>query len=124
MTFPASEWLVLTRNFVAGSHPQNDNLDHIGIVGRGLIAIGEKPELATLTILVQHVNGVLPGIELCGIEFAQVQHLALDHARPADAETFADGIISVRLAVFGARATFEKHNAAKLPRSGRVKTRG
>lgn len=25
MTFPASEWLVLTRNFVAGSHPQNDN---------------------------------------------------------------------------------------------------
>ncbi|HQY06477.1 MAG TPA: JAB domain-containing protein, partial [Lacunisphaera sp.] len=24
MTFPASEWLVLTRNFVAGSHPQND----------------------------------------------------------------------------------------------------
>ena len=27
MTFPASEWLVLTRNFVAGSHPQNDNQD-------------------------------------------------------------------------------------------------
>ena len=26
MTFPASEWLVLTRNFVAGSHPQNDIL--------------------------------------------------------------------------------------------------
>ena len=26
MTFPASEWLVLTRNFVAGSHPQNDTI--------------------------------------------------------------------------------------------------
>ena len=26
MTFPASEWLVLTRNFVAGSHPQNDRV--------------------------------------------------------------------------------------------------
>ena len=29
MTFPASEWLVLTRNFVAGSHPQNDMAENL-----------------------------------------------------------------------------------------------
>lgn len=35
MTFPASEWLVLTRNFVAGSHPQNDT-KHAGLLPRAI----------------------------------------------------------------------------------------
>ena len=72
----------------------------------------------------QDINGVLPGIELGSVEFAEVEDLALDNAITTDAQTFANGIVSVRLAVFGAGAVFEKHSAANLPRSGGGKTRG
>jgi len=36
------------------------DLDDIGIVGGGLISIGEEAELTALTVLVQDVDGVLP----------------------------------------------------------------
>jgi hypothetical protein len=80
-----------------------------------LIAVGEEAELTALTVLVEDVNGVLPGIELGGVEFAEMEHLSLDDDVAADAETFADGVVSVSLAVFGAGATFEKHDAVKIP---------
>lgn len=89
-----------------------------------MIAIGEEPELAALAVLVQDVNGMLPGIELSGVEFAQVQNLALENPTAVDAQTFADGVVDVLLAVFGAGAAFEKHDAGNLPRSGGGKTRG
>mgnify|MGYP000661908548 CR=1 FL=1 len=100
------------------------DLDHVGIVGRGLLTIGEEAELTVLAILVQDVNGVLPGIELGGVELAQVKDLALEDAMAVDAQTFADGVVGVRLAVFGAGAAFEKHDAGNLPRPGGGKTRG
>lgn len=99
------------------------DLDHIGIVGSGLVAVGEEAQLPALTVLVQDVNGVLPGIQLSGVEFAQMEHLALDHAGPADAQTLADRIVGVGLAVFGAVAAFEKH-AGSLPRAGVRPARG
>ena len=92
------------------------DLDHIGIVGGGLVAIGEEAQWAALTVLVQDVNGVLPGLELGGVEFAQMEHLALDDALAADAPAFADRVVDVGLAVFGAGAAFEKH-AGSLPRA-------
>jgi hypothetical protein len=48
-------------------------LDHIGIVGGGLVAVGEETQLAALTVLVQDVDGVLPGVEWGGVEFAQMR---------------------------------------------------
>ena len=99
------------------------DLDHVGIVGGGLVAVGEEAQLAALTVLVQDVNRVLPGIQLGGVEFAQMEHLALDHAVAADAQAFADRIVGVGLAVFGAGAPFEKH-AGSLPRAGVRPARG
>jgi hypothetical protein len=66
----------------------------------------KKPELMALTVLVQDVNGVLPSLELGGVEFAQVEHLALDDALAADAQAFTDRVVDVGLAVFGAGAAF------------------
>lgn len=54
------------------------DLDHAGIIGSGLLAINEEAELPPLAILVQDINGVLPGIELSGVEFAQLEDLALE----------------------------------------------
>ena len=62
--------------------------------------------MAALAVPVQDVNGVLPGIELGGVEFPQMEHLALDDAVATDAQTFADRTVGVGLAVFGARAAF------------------
>ena len=42
-----------------------------------------------------------------------MQHLPLDDAMAVDAQAFADGIIVMSLAVFGAGTTFEKHDGAK-----------
>lgn len=42
----------------------------VGIVEGGLVAVGEEAQLAALPVLVQDINGVLPGIELGGVEFA------------------------------------------------------
>jgi len=100
------------------------DLDHIGIVGGGLVAVGEEAELAALPVLVQDINRVLPRVELGGVEFAQVEHRTLDHAVATDAQAFADRIVGVRLAVFGAGATFEKPSAARIPRCPEPKTRG
>ena len=99
------------------------DLDHVGIVGGGLVAVGEEAQLAALPVLVQHVQGVLPGIQLGGVEFAQMEHLALDDALRADAQTFADRIVGVGLAIFGAGAAFEEH-AGSLPRLGVPPARG
>ena len=86
------------------------DLDHVGIVGGGLVAVGEEAQLAALAVLVQDVDRVLPGIELGGVEFAQVEHLALDHAVAADAQALADRVIDVGLAVFGAGAPFDEQH--------------
>jgi hypothetical protein len=51
------------------------NLDHVGVIGRDRFADREE---AGLAILVEHVDGALPGIELAGVEFAQMQHLPLE----------------------------------------------
>jgi len=99
------------------------DLDHIGIIGGGLLAVGEEAQLAALTVFVQDVNRVLPGIQLGGVEFAQMEHLALDHALATDAQAFADRIVGVGLAVFGAGAPFEKH-AGSLPRARVPPARG
>ena len=99
------------------------DLDHVGIVGSRLVAVGEEAQLAALAVLVQDVKGVLPGPELGGVEFAQVEDLALDDAMATDAQTLADRIVAVRLAVFRAGATFEKH-AGSLPRAGVRPARG
>lgn len=99
------------------------DLDHVGGVGGGRVAVGEEAQLSGLSVLVQDLNRVLPGSELGGVEFAQVEHLALDHAVAADAQTFADRVVSVSLAVLGAGAPFEEH-AASLPRAGEHPTRG
>ena len=88
-----------------------------------MVAVGEKAQLAALPVLVQDVNRVLPGIELGGVEFAQVEHLTLDDAVATDAQTFADRVVGVRLAVFGAGALFNKH-AGSLPRAGVRPARG
>jgi hypothetical protein len=80
--------------------------------------------LAALPVLVQDVDGVLPGIELGGVEFAQVEHLALDHAVAADAQAFADRIVGVTLAVFGAGATLEKHTGGSVSGAGGRAARG
>jgi len=99
------------------------DLDHVGIVGGGLVAVGEEAQWAALTVLVQDVNRVLPGIELGGVAFAQMEHLTLDDALAADAQAFADRIAGVRLAVLGAGAPFEKH-AGSLPPVGVRPARG
>jgi hypothetical protein len=78
------------------------------------MAVGEEPEWAALAVPVEQVNRVPPGIELGGVEFAQVEHLALDHAVTTGARAFADGVVAVGLADFGARAAFEKH-AGRVP---------
>ena len=52
-----------------------------------------------------------------------VEHLALDDTVAADAQTFADRIVGVGLAIFGAGAAFEKH-AGSLPRAGVPPARG
>lgn len=83
----------------------------------------EEVQLTALTVLVQDVKGVLPGVQLGGVEFAQMEHLALDHALAADAQAFADRIPGVGLAVFDAGAAFEKH-AGSLPRIGARPARG
>jgi hypothetical protein len=80
--------------------------------------------LAVLAVLVEDVQGVLPGIELGGVEFAQMEKLALDDAVAADAEAFADGVIDVGLAILGAGAAFEKHRAVQIPRAHGGETRG
>jgi hypothetical protein len=69
--------------------------------------------LVALTFLVEHVNAALPEIELAGVEFAEMKELPLQDEMALDAQTFADGIIVMSPAVFGAGATFEKHAGAK-----------
>ncbi len=93
------------------------DLGHVGIVRGGLVAVGEEAELAAPAVLVQDINRVLPGIELGGVKFAQMEHLALADAIAADAQAFADRVVSVRLAVLGAGAPFEIP-AGSLPRAG------
>jgi hypothetical protein len=88
-----------------------------------LLAVGEEAQLMALAVLVEDINRVLPGSELVGVEFAQMEHLALDHAVAADAQAFADRIVGVGLAVLGAGAPFEKH-AVSLPRAGVRPARG
>ena len=88
-----------------------------------MVAVGEEAELKALAVLVEDVNGMLPGIELGDVEFAQVEHLALDDAVAAEAQTFANGIVDVGLAVLGAEAPFEKH-AESLPPTGSTPARG
>ena len=53
-----------------------------------------------------------------------MENLTLDDTVAADAETVADGVVDVGLAIFGAGAAFEKHSAVKITRPGGVKTRG
>ena len=77
-------------------------LDHVGIVVGGLVAVGEEAQLVALTVLVQDVKGVLLGIKLGGVEFARMEHLALDHAGATNAQAFADRIAGVGRAGFGA----------------------
>ena len=48
-----------------------------------------------------------------GVEFTEVQRLPLHDARATDAQTFADGVVDVCFAVFGASTAFEKHVGQK-----------
>ena len=99
-------------------------LDHVGIVVGGLVAVGEEAQLVALTVLVQDVaKGVLLGIKLGGVEFARMEHLALDHAGATNAQAFADRIVGVGLGGFGAGAPFEKH-AGSLPWAGGASGKG
>jgi hypothetical protein len=61
-----------------------------GGLGAELVAVGEEAQLAALAVLMENVDGALPGIEPDGVEFAQMEHLALDHAVAADAQAFTD----------------------------------
>jgi len=47
------------------------DLDHVGVVGGGLVTVGEETLLPALAVLVENINGVLPGIQLGGVEFAR-----------------------------------------------------
>lgn len=69
------------------------------------------------------LDGPLPGVVLGGVEFAQVEDLALDDAVAAEAEAFADGVEGVGLAIFAAGAAFEKH-AGSLTQPRRPPARG
>jgi hypothetical protein len=71
-----------------------------------------------LTIFVDHLDGALPGIELGGGEFAEVQHLTLHDAVRADANTLANGVIDVRFVIFAAEATFQEHDGGSVKKSG------
>jgi len=50
------------------------DLDHIGIVGGGRVAVGEEGQWAALAVLVEDIHRVLPGVELGGVEFTQMEH--------------------------------------------------
>lgn len=57
------------------------DLDHVlGGRGGGGFAVGEELTLVARAVLVQHVEGVLPGVVLRGVEFAEVEQLALHSA--------------------------------------------
>ena len=99
------------------------DLDHAGTIGGGQVAVGDAAPLPPLAALGENVNKVPPGIELGGVEFAQTEPVALNHEVTTDAQPFADRIVGVALAVFGAGATFVKH-AGGLRRTGRVRQRG
>ena len=83
--------------------------EDVGGVRDGAVAVGEEAQLVALAVFVEDFEGALPGVELGGVEFAEVEDLALDDAGGADANGFADGVVGVGLAVFGAGAGLEIH---------------
>jgi hypothetical protein len=64
---------------------------------------------------VEDVHGVLPGVELGGVQFARLEHLALDHAVATDPQAFTDRIVSVSRPIFGASAPFKKQAGRLSP---------
>jgi hypothetical protein len=100
------------------------DLHHVVGRGRAAVAVGEESSLVTRAVLVQHVERVLPGVELCGVEFAKVQNLALDDSPAVYPQAFADRIISVALAVFVADAAFEEHRTRSIARLAASRLRG
>ena len=60
-------------------------------------------------VFVNDIKGVLPALFLTGVEFAQVEDLALDGAAIVDAPAFAGRVVDVVLAVFVPDTSFQKH---------------
>lgn len=60
-------------------------------------------------VFVDDINGVLPALFLAGVEFAEMEDLALDGAPVVNAQAFAHRVIDMVFAVYVADTSFQKH---------------
>ena len=83
---------------------------------RRAFAVREEAALqARPVVLMDDVDGVLPALDLRGVEFAQVQDLALNGASAMHAQTFAHRVVNMLFAVFATDASFEEHAWERYP---------
>jgi hypothetical protein len=100
------------------------DFDDIVLPGRrGAFLIGEDPPLMARTILMEHVQRLLPRVLLPRVEFTQMQHLPLHRASTMHPQAFADRIVDVFFAVFAPRTPLEEHRGRSIAHPSRHRLR-
>ena len=85
------------------------NLADVRSVGRVNVPVGEETELLALAIFLENFDGTLPLLELRGVEFAEIEHTALQDASFGESNALGQGIIDVLLTVFVPDMSLEEH---------------
>jgi hypothetical protein len=92
---------------------------HDRVVGEGgPPVLGEQGDRAGLRrAVLEHLDGLAPGLALAVVDLAQVEHAPLHHAPAGDPAALDDAPVPVELAVFLARVTAQEHSGVTLPLS-------
>src|SRR4029077_8122191 len=96
---------------------------HVLLLPRSLsFPIAEKPALAGSAVLFNDFYGALPPLDLCGVEFSEIEQPPLHHPIPANPRAFCQIIINMFLPIFASDLPLQEHAAIfSSPRLSRLR---